>query len=214
MKFSGIKLPFGLGKISFVRKARSNTLICVDIQVESEPYAKHINICGLSKLMSKYSNVIYIMDENMSGGEPSMPESLLYTFESEDGECSIPDNIDRVVKAYGGFFRSAIDMGVEEETIQFCKDLLVLDDESVMDVHEGLLEMFAQEWGRSDYSEMFEEMKSLIDEPIQGLSRSFFESLPDGVDICGGGENECLREVTMALDIFDKDYNILREFVY
>ncbi len=65
-----------------------------------------------------------------------------------------------------------------------------------------------------------------------GLSEDEIESIPandpiglpefdikklykfDGCDICGGGRNECLKEITLLLDAMTIEYNIVSSFVY
>jgi hypothetical protein len=35
-----------------------------------------------------------------------------------------------------------------------------------------------------------------------------------GIVVCGGGVNECLKEVEIALQALDKPYNVLTQYTY
>ena len=218
-----------------ISQSRS-TLICIDIQKEASNYIG-FNYCELADFMSQYENVVYIVDENMAGRtiEPDLHPQVKEYYEDSAGNdlniddyedeeeylqeldkakyCSIPDHIDIKVKAYGGVLRTAIDMGVEEEAIKFYTTLLSGQNLNPKE-YEEFIEAFMTEYGRGDFEESFDELVHISSELINGISNYFWKSLGNSVDICGGGINECLKEVQMALEILGINYNTVEKFTY
>ena len=145
----------------------------------------------------------------------------------EYGECPVSPKIDFQIKNYGGILREAIDAGMDNEVKFMLKSIINKDiNEEKLDYIEETIKELDKHTG-IDYWEkefdfleadqlaqkIYEKFSYHSSELIQGIPNDFWKSL-GSIDICGGGINECLAEVTAALDILDVQYNIINKYTY
>lgn len=112
------------------------------------------------------------------------------------------DSINIVTKEYG-FFKNVMDKFGSEIALKLAKEMVknnlhyISDDED----YEGVLN---------------------VDEEILDYAKRNGFSIPDlddlkqlkTCDICGGGEDECLLEVSIVLDLYEVEYKKLRKWIY
>lgn len=224
---------------------KNRTLLVIDVQPEMDAHVSFYDHCALAKAMSEYPRVIYVVDENMAGGELTEPDvhpqvreylnsdaaaemleergysSIEEAEEAEDWDlldelhyCPLAPHIDLKIKAYGGPLRSAMDLGLEDEAIEFFTDMVsgtALD--VLVEKYEDFLEDFNQEYGRSDSYELADEMYGIQTELVRGIPNEFFTQMGP-FDIAGGHRSACVREVTMALEVLSVDYNLIEPLIY
>lgn len=127
--------------------------------------------------------------------------------------CPLSPHIDLRVKAYGGFLRIAMDIGLEYDAIEFFIDALKGKSTDVLfEKHEGFLSEFNMEMRRDDLVELAEELQSASSQFISGIPNDVWSMGP--FDIAGGHRNYCVREITMALDILGIDYDLIEPLIY
>lgn len=187
---------------------KSDTLVCVDIQ-EVAGFDFGLNMSDLALFMTLYPSVIYVLDEIMSPeGLPQVPIDLMPYF-------TRASNYTIYTKEYNSFLRIANDFGLEEECLAFFQDEAKgIPFETLLKKHSHFLEEMRSEYGRDSLERMAEELIKSRGELVTGLDKSFFDECRGGIDICGGHRNECLKEVTSALQIHGISFNLIGAFIY
>lgn len=121
-------------------------------------------------------------------------------------------NVKFVLKNYG-FFREVMD-DIEDSDIAIIYKYMLSHD--ISDSSEINLEIFLEEFGEEisfDKDEMRDIIKySAIQQPECGNEE--FTQNGIEVNICGGGQHECLREVEILLDANNITYNEINEYIY
>ena len=113
------------------------------------------------------------------------------------------------------FFRTCMDSGVDEDDIvDFVKFMIVND---ITDSREMTKEMWKEyargqqhPWTREELITLLENSSEMINIPDL---MEFLRPLSEIV-LTGGGINECLKEVEIALKSLNKNYKVLSEFTY
>lgn len=109
------------------------------------------------------------------------------------------------------FFRYCMDEGIEDEDISNLVRMMVeFDINDSRDLDKAFWNTYIKRYGAEDIRELIEFSDDCINIP------DLMEDLKhyNNIVICGGGENECLKEVNIALDALNKDYKVLNKFVY
>lgn len=112
------------------------------------------------------------------------------------------------------FFRSCMDDGHDEqEIVNLVKYMIKHNINDSRDINEEMWNGFMAEYGydSSDVRDFLEPAQDCINIPdlmdyLQGFSGK--------IVICGGGINECFKEVEIALNALGKSYNVLTNFTY
>ena len=115
------------------------------------------------------------------------------------------DDITFIDKGYG-FFRSWMDMDVDEDTtIEVIRYMLKNDMSDSRELEEDELEELT---GDEYDADMGNDPLSILDIPLTLLKRF------NNSNIVGGAANECLAEVVLFLDALNIKYNTVRKFIY
>jgi len=114
------------------------------------------------------------------------------------------------------FFRYCMDSNIDERAISNLVKFMIKNNiNDSRDITSDFWNEFRNEYKDDDYSTG--ELRDLLE------NASDMINIPDLMDflkgytnivLCGGGINECLKEVEIALLSLDKGYNVLSEFVY
>lgn len=198
-------------EISEINPVAGKSLVVVDIQPEYESYINFIpsfvnflnenfdNLKSLTFLYNGY-DTLGMVNENdykMWWLDKGLDENII------DGSYFYD-------KGYA-FFRYCIDSSIDDEVISNLVRMMM--DKGVNDsreLDEEFWEEFTTMYGNEDVRELLEYADDCI-------------SIPDLVDylsnysdivICGGGINECLKEVEIALNAMGKNYSTIPKYLY
>ncbi len=109
------------------------------------------------------------------------------------------------------FFRYPMDEGIEEYSI--VNLVKFMHDNNIRDSRELDKELwikFIEEYGNEDIRELIE----LADDSIFIPELMDFLKNYNNIVICGGGKDQCLKEVEIALKALGKPYETYDEFIY
>jgi hypothetical protein len=109
------------------------------------------------------------------------------------------------------FFRYCMDEGIDEEQIvNMIKYMIEKGVNDSRDLDEEFWNEFVERFGNEDIRELLEFAGDAINIPdLMDELRNY-----RGVVLCGGGINECLKEVEIALQALDKPFNVLTKYTY
>lgn len=119
---------------------------------------------------------------------------------------------------------SKIKKGSPDELVEMLKYLPVDEDKIVgliklmvregvndsRDLDEEFWDKFISEYGHDDVRELLEYSDDCVNIP------ELMDELSDynNIILCGGGINQCLKEVEIALMSLDKNYSVLTKYTY
>lgn len=109
------------------------------------------------------------------------------------------------------FFRYCMDEGIDEDQIvNLVKYMIAENVHDSRELGEEFWDSFVDRFGSEDIRELVEFSDDCINIPDLMEELSGYGNIV----ICGGGINECLKEVEIALDALEKPYSKLDEFTY
>jgi len=113
-------------------------------------------------------------------------------------------------KSYA-FFRYCMDSGLDEDSIvNLVKFMVQYNINDSRDMTEEFWNKFIDVYGNHDVRELMEFAGDCISIPdLMDFMRGF-----NNIILCGGGVNECLKEVEIALKAMNKPFTILDKFTY
>jgi hypothetical protein len=109
------------------------------------------------------------------------------------------------------FFRNCMDRGGEDDElvnlVRFMRSNNINDSR---ELDEEFWNAFIDEYGSENIKELMEDSEDCINIPdlMDVLERL------NNIVLVGGGINECLKEVELALDALDKNYDTWHKFTY
>ena len=109
------------------------------------------------------------------------------------------------------FFRYCIDEGIEDESISnLIRYMIANDVNDSRELDEDFWNGFIQKYGNEDIRELLELSDDCLWIP------ELMDELKDynNIILIGGGVDECLKEVEIALDALEKEYAIWHKFTY
>lgn len=190
-------------------------IVCVDIQPEYASYisfdlyewGEFINECGLN------NQIIFLYNGYYSLGMINENEYYNWLYET----CGINEEVlnDAIFfdKGYA-YFRYCIDEGINDEDIvklvRFMVKYNISDSRELND--QELWDVFMSENGLD--LEEIRELLEFADDMISIPELMDEMKKLNNIIIMGGGINECLKEVIIALDALNKTYNIIDKFCY
>ena len=114
------------------------------------------------------------------------------------------------------FFRYCIDSNISEESIvNIVKFMIKHDINDSREINAKFWNKFIEEHKDTDYGSG--ELRSLLenaDDMISIPDLMHFLGKHSNIVLLGGGIDECLKEVEIALLSLDKDYDVFHQFVY
>jgi len=112
------------------------------------------------------------------------------------------------------FFRYCMDFGASEDAIaNFVRFMYDNDIHDSRDMNRGMWAKYLREYRRSDKKEIMQLLRHQ-DDMIYIPDLMDFLKRFNGIVLTGGGINECLKEVEIALLALKKNYQVLNEFTY
>ncbi len=109
------------------------------------------------------------------------------------------------------FFRSCMGKGIDEDSIvNLVKYMYNNDVNMSTDLDEEFWNEFVDEYGDEDIRELMENNDDFINIP----DLMDFLKYSDNIVLVGGHTEECLKEVEIALDALDKNYQTWNKFTY
>jgi hypothetical protein len=126
---------------------------------------------------------------------------------------SILDYVKFYDKGYA-FFRSCMDDGHDEkEIVNLVKYMIKYNINDSRDIDEEMWNGFMTEYGydSSDVRDFLEPAQDCINIPEL---MEYLQKFSGKIVICGGGINQCFKEVEIALNALEKIYNVLTKFTY
>jgi len=194
---------------------KNKTLLVVDIQ---PAYQKWISFSVftflnfLNRNFEEFNRVIFFFNGPEMGYEDEHEFKTWLQFDNNLDE-EIVDNADFYDKSYN-YFRNCIDAGLyEKKIVKLIKFMLNKDLWDSREFNEDDWDEFIKSHPDSeDVRELMEGNEDCI--WIPDLIEYIQDNVHGELLLCGGGTNECLKEVEIALQVLDKDYEILKEFTY
>lgn len=188
----------------------AKTIISVDIQ---EEYASEIPFINKwAKFINKASktNDIVFLFNGPDLGFPPESEYASWLYEHDIHE-DVLDNSTFFDKGYN-FFRATMDYGIsDDETIALVQYMLNYRINDSRDIKATGWRAFKKEMG-VDPTRLKKALGN--GEMITLPDLMDFLIRRDNIVLCGGGRNECLREVEIALRAMKKPYEMIEKFVY
>ncbi len=204
-------------EISGGNPVSNKELIVVDIQPEYEPYCRNILtpfILFLNKNHENLSRLVFLFNGQDTLGMININDYKMWWIENGLDE----DIVDRAIfydKGYA-FFRYCMDSNIPHETIvNLVKFMIRHNINDSREINAKFWKQFVKEYKDDDYGTG--EVRDLLEAASDCISiPDLMEFLGryNNIVICGGGINECLKEVEIALDALGKQYNVLTQFTY
>ena len=197
-------------------KVQGKTIINVDIQPEYKSYISFnlrewVNFINQNAALN---DVVFLYNGADTLGmidEHSFKEWLVDLGVDED----VVYNATFYDKGYA-FFRYCMDSNIDERAISNLVKFMIKNNiNDSRDITSDFWNEFRNEYKEDDYStgelrDLLENAGDMINIPdLMDFLKNY-----SNIVLTGGGINECLKEVEIALMSLDKNYNVLSEFVY
>lgn len=196
-------------------KLESKTIINIDIQPEYEDgisfdlykWAKFIN------KSYKSNDIVFLYNGKYTVGNISEDDYMMWLI-----ELGIKESV-----VYGStffdkgfaFFRFCMDEGIDDDSIvDLIKYMIRHDITDSRDFDEEMWKNFMEETdhSRQEVRDLLEFADDMVN--IPDLMKFLERYKHSNIVLTGGGVNECLKEVEIALMSLDKKYEILAEYTY
>ena len=191
------------------------TLISIDIQPEyskSFGFKPHQFTSWINEIYNDVNRIVFLYNGVDTLGMISEQDYKFWLMENELSEEVIDGSI-FYDKGYA-FFRYCMDSGLNEDiTINFVRFMY---ENNINDSRDFTREMWAKYLKlhrRTDRKEAYELLKQSGDcvhiPDLMNVLKRY-----NNIVICGGGINECLKEVEIALGALNKPYQTFNKFTY
>ena len=198
-------------EISNINPVSGKNLVVVDIQPEYMggidflgEFVEFLNdnydeISSITFLFNGYDTLGMVREDDykMWWVDYGLDESIVYESRFYD-------------KGYA-FFRYCIDSDIDDEaTTNLVRMMIEKDINDSRQLDEEFWNEFIERYGNEDVRELLEFADDCINIP------DLMEYLSDynNIVLVGGGINECLKEVEIALNALDKPYTTIPKFIY
>jgi hypothetical protein len=194
-------------------RLNGKTIINVDIQPEYKSYIT-FNLNEWVKFINNsaaLNNIVFLYNGADTLGMIS--ESDYYMWLSELGiEEDVLNNATFYDKGYA-FFRYCIDNNIDENNIiDLIKFMIKNNINDSRDIDEEMWNNFMEDTNhtKSEVRDLLENADDMINIPdLMDFLQNY-----SNIVLTGGGINECLKEVELALLALNKNFNILSKFTY
>lgn len=196
-----------------VNAVQNQNVISVDIQEAYQDYMgfKPWHFGDMINKNFESMNSLTFLFNGESMGFPDEEQYRWWLIET----CEIQEEITAAAHFYDkgyAFFRYCMDEGIDDDELtDFIKFMIKHEINDSRDIDEQMWKMFMQEYNYQDIHDLLEPAEDMINIPDL---MEFLEHYRGNLTICGGGINECLKEVELALMVLDKPYNVLTPWTY
>jgi hypothetical protein len=187
-------------------------LIVVDVQPEYAPW-----MGGMQTELFEYINthVEELSDLTfLYNGEDTMGMVSEYEYRDWLIENGLDEEIAYKARLYDkgyAFFRNCMDRGGDdEELVNLVKFMRDNDINDSRELDKKFWKAFVKQYGSKNIRELMEDSEDCINIPDL---MDFLERY-NNVVLVGGGINECLKEVELAMDALEKNYDTWHKFTY
>jgi predicted nucleotidyltransferase len=201
------------GRLITETSVQGKTIINVDIQPEYENYIsfdlnKWVNFINQS---SNSNRIVFLYNGADTLGMVSESDYINWLNELGIDE-DVLNNATFYDKGYA-FFRYCIDSSIDEDNIvDLVKYMLKHEINDSREIDEEMWDNYMEETGHNqqDVRDLLESADDMINIPdLMDFLKNY-----SNIVLTGGGVNECLKEVEIALLSLNKNFNTLSEFVY
>jgi hypothetical protein len=190
------------------------TFIVVDVQPEYEKgihflpkLVQHINVS-----YPEMGRLVFLYNGSETVGVTS-EEDYKYWWLEHGLDEEIIGGVEFYDKGYA-FFRYCMDSGIDDDAV--ANFVRFLYQNGINDSREMTREMWAKylrEYRRMDRKEIFT-LLSHADDCVNIPDLMEYIKRFNNIILCGGGVNECLKEVEIALKALNKPYQVDTRFTY
>ena len=190
-------------------------LISVDIQPEYQDYLSFDlsdYLQFLNKNIELMSSLTFLYNGADTLGMVSESEFQMWLVENGFEEDNL--NFSRFYDKGYAFFRYCMDEGIDDEDIVALVKFMVanqINDSRDMDEQKWNDFMLSSDVDRTEIRDLMENIDDMINVPDL---MDFLRNYGGKIILTGGGINECLKEVEIALMALDRPYNVLTQFTY
>jgi hypothetical protein len=192
------------------------TFISVDIQPEYEKflgYKASEFVEFLNNHYSEFRNVVFLYNGYDTLGMVSEGDYRMWLMEAGLSE-EVMESAKFYDKGYA-FFRSCMDNGVDEgDIVDFVRFLVRNGINDSRDMTKEKWKEFIHNEGHPISRDELVALLENGDEMISIPDLMEFLKRYNNIVVTGGGINECLKEVEIALKALDKPYEVYSEFTY
>jgi hypothetical protein len=187
-------------------------LIIVDVQPEYEKVFGNMHYELFSYININYNKLgglTFLYNGYDTLGMISESEYREWLFENGLDE-DIAYDVELYDKGYA-FFRFCIDNDIEHDSVvNLVRHMYKNDINDSRDLDSDFWDSFVDNYGDENIRELIENADDCISVPdlMEYLNRF------NNIVLVGGGINECLKEVEIALDALDKNYQTWDKFTY
>jgi len=191
------------------------TLISVDIQpeyIKSFSFRPYQFTNWLNKSYIELNQIIFLYNGADTLGMISEQNYKYWLLENELSEEVVDGSI-FYDKGYA-FFRHCLDSGLNDDiTVNFVRFMYENDITDSRDFTRDMWAKYLRLHRKTDKKEAYELLKQSGDcVNIPDLME--FLKKYNNLILCGGGKNECLKEVEIALKALNKPYQTYNDFIY
>lgn len=187
--------------------------ISVDIQPEYEDgfnfnLSNYLNF--LNENVGNFNRLIFLYNGQDTLGMISKSEYINWLYDNGLYE-EVIEKINFFDKGYA-FFRYCIDSNIDEdEIVDLVKFMQKNDINDSRDINDDMWLQFIKEYpNNKDIKNLMEYADDMINIPeLMDFLKQF-----SNIVLCGGGINECLKEVEIALLALNKNYKLNHDFIY
>lgn len=188
-------------------------LVVIDVQPE---YADAFGNMGVSlaeyinENYNEFSRVTFLYNGYDTLGMINEQEYRSWWYDNGLKEEIAYDGADFYDKGYA-FFRYCMDEGIDDDSISnLIRHMLDNNVHDTRELDEHFWGEFIDKYGDDEIRELMEFSDDAIHIP------DLIDELKNyhNIVICGGGVNECLKEVEIALNAMGKPYETLNNFTY
>lgn len=206
---------YSLQKLLSEQSFSGKTFISVDIQPEYESsfgFKTYQFTSFLSEIYVSVNRILFLYNGADTLGMISENDYKIWLMENELSE-EILESAVFYDKGYA-FFRYCMDSGIDEDSVaNFVRFMYENDIRDSRDLDRSVWAKYLRQYRRTDKKEVYDLLKTSEDTIHIPDLMDFLKRYNDIV-LTGGGVNECLKEVEIALKALNKPYSVYSKFTY
>lgn len=191
------------------------TFISVDIQPEYESsfgFKAYHFTSFLSEVYVDVNRIVFLYNGADTLGMISESDYKMWLMENELSEEIVESSV-FYDKGYA-YFRYCMDSGIDEDSVaNFVRFMYENDIRDSRDLDRNVWAQYLRQYRRTDRKEVYDLLKTSGDSVHIPDLMDFIKRF-NNIVLTGGGVNECLKEVEIALKALNKPYTVYSKFTY